>query len=213
MANGRWKDYLRNILHGQESGVLSLSVGLVPSDRAILIFDWGLAKDTLTLGLKLRFNFFSDLPHHLLGMASHNAHDAQAAAAECIKLWDSQRIAGALIAGQHPLAVKLLATRPLRTMVERVSKGEAITLMPELSDIVLPWRFFSIMERSIESKHSIGKKRLAPKQTLTDTLVDMTLVVPVEPRIALISTGGSVLAQFLAAGPQKLPRDFTASIL
>jgi hypothetical protein len=158
MANGRWTGHLRNILAGNETAVLSLTVGLSSPDRALLLFDWSVSKDTLTLGLKLRINFFSSLPHRLPGLAAHGAHDAQAAATECIQLWDAQRMAGDRIAGQHPLAGRLLA-KPGRlcTMVERVSQGHAVVSMPELADIVLPWRFFSMLERSMEAKHSLAK--------------------------------------------------------
>jgi hypothetical protein len=169
MANGLWTEHLRRILGGQESVVLGLTVGLSPSDRALLLYDWGRAKDSLTLGLKLRFNFFACLPHRLLGLAAHSEHEAQVAAAECLRMWDSEGISGTRrVSGQHPLAARLLAEgAPLRIMVEKVSQGAAVASLSELAHVVLPWRFLSVLERSIEAKHSMAKKRSAFKQFLT----------------------------------------------
>ncbi len=136
------------------------------------------------MGLKLRLNYFACLPHHMLGMSSVNQAAASLCAAECLLLWDGSRtgttdttdqLGGdakdqaaeqaayrSLDVHSHPVAVKLLSrSGELRAMVEAVAQGAAVKDVPPLDRVVKKWRFLSVIERSIEAKHSIAKKRLS----------------------------------------------------
>ena len=134
--------------------------------------DWSNARETWALGLQLRFNLFSCLPHRLLGLCAVDVVDAQVAAVERLQLWD----ASGQRAAQHPVARHFLAHgQPLRALVEHMADGEALSSLPLLAAQVLPWRFLSFLERSIEAKHSIAKKKLAHNSRPSPPIVSLAL--------------------------------------
>ncbi len=79
MANGKWQLQFSKILEMQEANILGLTAGLSCEGRSVIIQDWTLAKETFVLGLKLRLNFYSWLPHRLMGIAASDPADAQEA--------------------------------------------------------------------------------------------------------------------------------------
>ena len=63
MANGKWRDHLEFILKRREADVVALTAGLGAMERATLMQDWSSGRETLTLGLQLRLEFYDNLPH------------------------------------------------------------------------------------------------------------------------------------------------------
>ena len=138
----------------------------------------GTCERDLVVRVETQVHFFACLPHRALGLAALDAGDAQVAARDCLRLWDEFTVAnpaangsdrqGQNVGCHHPLAISLLVT--LRPMLEAVAAGDPVSSHPDLAAIVLPWRFLSVLERSIEAKRSMAKKNRRTAQNLLQQL-------------------------------------------
>ena len=157
MANGHWKRFLQHVFNACAGDIIGLTVGMTTDARDILLTDWAKGQEVLLLGLQLRFQFFANLPHRLLGMSAIDRHEAQTAAAESLRLWEAAEDKSK----QHPVSKLLLEDDQLREAIAKLAAGCPLADLPALQAIVLPWRFGSIIERPIEALHSISGKKLA----------------------------------------------------
>ena len=72
--------HLQRIFSVAAGDILGLTVGIPIETRDILLADWARGREKLFLGLQIRFAFWKNLPHRMIGMASLDALEAQAAA-------------------------------------------------------------------------------------------------------------------------------------
>ena len=134
----------------------------------------------------------------LFGLAAESAEEAQRAAQQCLKLWD--RVRDPVL--QHPVSRRCLQPGgPYRALVDRLARGDDIGQLPDLKRFVMKWRFASIIERSIEAKHSIAKRRLSHNSRPTPSSVSLALRMKEIAKLLVIGdtpAGGEVFVNSLA---------------
>ena len=133
----------------------------------------------------------------LFGLAAESAEEAQRAAQQCLKLWD--RVRDPVL--QHPVARRCLQPGgPYRALVGRLARGDDMGQLPDLQRFVMKWRFASIIERSIEAKHSIAKRRLSHNSRPTPSSVSLALRMKEIAKLLQIggTRGGEVFVNSLA---------------
>jgi hypothetical protein len=133
--------------------------------------DWRHACGTLVMGLELRFTLFAGLPYRLLGLSAADPEEVSAAAVDCICLWNDSKIPAS---HHHPVTQRFLAGQ-FRAFLDRLACGEPLSSMPELSLHVLQWRFLTVLERSIEAKHSLAKKTLIHNSRPSPAAISLSL--------------------------------------
>jgi hypothetical protein len=94
-----------------------------------------------------------------------------------LRLWDAlhAKLGTAGTARVHPVTIKLLALGPFRRCLELLVAGKPLADMPILANFVLPWRFLSLLERSIEAKHAMAKKNLLQNTAPSPASVSLAL--------------------------------------
>jgi hypothetical protein len=169
MANGIWLLYLGDVMRTEDSTVFGLTVGLSVEERATLLQDWGAGKEAFILGLKLRFGFYSVLPARLLGLSSLSIADAQAAAQDCLRLWDAGSApGGGSPGGARGRRIRRRAARAAAAAAAAAAPGDAKSAPSggDAIDVSSEEGRPSSKQQWSNSQHPLAVKLLAPGQLL-----------------------------------------------
>lgn len=163
MATGEHSDMIKQLMH-LVSGTLLLDedvAGLPPQDKALILREFGRARQYLLYALHSKLSFWRYLPWALAGLAHEHEETAKHCAQRCLQMWEDQQSPPP--SPPHPLAAQMLSpsSRSRAEMVEWSGGQRGLEEFPYLEALIARFRFIAVAERWVEAQHAITKKILA----------------------------------------------------
>ena len=150
---------------------------LSQENEALVLQDFDAGKNYIQLGLQVKLDFWTKFPWRLAALGHRDTDVARAAAVDMLEksiglglgVPDPDLV-------HHPTTVKFLApASPLRPLLEAFAEGQPMSDALRIEAAKLS--FMPVVERSIESKHSLISRRVQ-KQWRSGRIVSLTLRVP-----------------------------------
>ena len=143
--------------------------------HALVLHDFDAGRNYIQLGLQVKLDFWNKLPWRLAALGHNDTQVARTAAHEILETCEGLGVADPFLV-HHPTTLKFLhPTNPLRQMVQAFAEGE--NMSSELQREASKLAFMPVVERSIESKHSLISRRVQ-KHWRSGRIVSLTLRVP-----------------------------------
>ena len=162
LANGAANQVLNTLFSKSESKFLAaVRASLTSDEMQRVAAEWSRARDHIMYVVASKLFFASRLPWKLCGTMHHDPIVAMMCAHQCLDQFDTSPEAG-----QHRKALQVLRKgSDMRCQFERFARGEKLEQLPDLARLLIPLKFVSTVERSIEQKHSLVSRALGKSKT------------------------------------------------
>jgi len=122
------------------------------AQRDKLLKIWAKARAHTLFMFRVKTSWWRQLPWALFGLAHHNLDTARACARRCLHLYE---VAGVVVRNHHIVLALLAYGSTGRAQVVAFISGVDVHMLPELERWLAKMRFALVVERWIESRHSI----------------------------------------------------------
>ena len=141
----------------------------------LFLNDFDICRNHIMSALTVKFKYWSLAPWHICGIGHPDASVARCCAAECLRQFEQRPEAKY----HHRLTNKLLGPgTSLRQQIELMIGGKPLAELPELQWEILLLKCCPVVERIIESRHSMVKSCLGSKRRKHETTVSLACRLP-----------------------------------
>jgi hypothetical protein len=145
-------------------------VNLSSADEASVTDDFSKGVSFILLELKLKLNFWNELPYIIFGLAHFNEDVARSIAVLALALWVGSALPRE---AHHRLTIVFFAEGALRSELDAFIAGGTRNALPILWLALAKLFFVSITERDIEAVHAMLKQGVAGKGAFKDAVVSL----------------------------------------
>ena len=175
LAAGKLQSYLHEVT---QMGTLEVSAqvvrGVPAGQQDDLLRQWHFGLGVILTGISEKLEFWAELPHALVGLASFDYSIVKATADKCLRMY--KRSDPAL---HHPLSFLFCDPNTLHGFHDdlvALAGGEPLDNRPRLCQLwCLRMRFFSLLETPIEEKHARLSALVRKSTYCSEALYSMTL--------------------------------------